>query len=259
HFRGSFNYNFANDFWNSRNPYSAVKAPLLLNELEGNVSGSITKRASLTADAQRNTVANGAIINAVTLDAETPGIHPFLSIYQTPQRFTRFSPRLDYQFNDNNTLIFRYSVTRSDIDGAGIGSFDLLSRGYEYQYLNQTAQATETAVRGSSINETRFQYFRSASQRIAKTAGPAIQVLGSFSGGGSTVGRSFDTENTYELQNYTTISRGAHVWKFGVRLRGYTDDNVSPHNFAGTFTFGGGDAPVLDAGDGPLLDASGKS
>jgi len=258
HFRGTVNYNFANDFWNSRNPYSAEKAPLLLNELEGNASGSINKRASFTVDAQRNTVANGAIVNAVTLDPQTLAIQLFFSIYRTPQKFTRVSPRLDYQLNDNNTLIFRYSVTNADIDGTGIGSFDLISRGYDYQYLNQTVQATETAVLGASINETRFQYFRSASHRIAKTPGPSIQVLGSFSGGGSPVDRSFDAENTYELQNYTTISRRAHVWKFGVRLRGYTDDNVSPHNFNGTFIFGGGDAPVLDANNKPLLDASGQ-
>ena len=258
HFRGSVNYNFANDFWNSRNPYSAVKAPLLLNELEGNASGSINKRASFTVDAQRNTVANGAIVNAVTLDPQTLSIQPFFSIYRTPQRFTRLSPRLDYRLNDNNTLILRYSATNADIDGTGIGSFDLISRGYDYQYLNQTVQATETAVLGASINETRFQYFRSASRRIAKTRSPSIQVLGSFNGGGSTVSRSFDTENTYELQNYTTISHGAHMWKFGIRLRGYTDDNVSPHNFNGTFIFGGGDGPVLDANNKPVLDASGQ-
>jgi len=34
-FRGSIGYNFANDFWNSRNPYAAQKAPLHLNELSG--------------------------------------------------------------------------------------------------------------------------------------------------------------------------------------------------------------------------------
>lgn len=44
--------------------------------------------------------------------------------------------------------MFRYSITRAYIDGAGIGSFDLPSRGYYFQYTNQTAQFTETAVMG---------------------------------------------------------------------------------------------------------------
>jgi hypothetical protein len=63
-------------------------------------------------------------------------------------------------------------VTHSDINGAGIGAFDLVSRGYDYQYTNQTVQLTETAVFGSSINETRFQYFRSAQQRVAQSEAP---------------------------------------------------------------------------------------
>ncbi len=133
--------------------------------------------------------------------------------------------------NDNNTLIFRYSITHSDINGAGIGTFDFPSRGYDYGYLNQTVQVTETAVHGNSINETRFQYFRSATHRLAKSDAPEIEVLGAFNGGGSQLGRSFDTQNFFELQNYTTTVKGAHVFKYGARLRGYTEDNVSPERF----------------------------
>ena len=105
---------------------------------------------------------NGAIVNAITLNPQTLGIQPYFSIYKVPQVLTRASPRIDYRLNDNNTLQIRYSITQSDINGAGIGTFDLPSRGYDYGYLNQTVQATETAVLGNSINETRFQYFRSA-------------------------------------------------------------------------------------------------
>jgi hypothetical protein len=252
HYRGTVQYNYANDFWNSRNPYSVQKAPLLLQEFEGNASGPIGKRASFTVDAQRNMVDNGSIINAVIADPRTLAIQPFFSIFRTPQRFTRVSPRLDYQLNGNNTLIFRYSATKSDINGTGIGGFDLLSRGYEFQYLNQTIQLTETAVLGASINETRFQYFRNANQRTAKTQGPEIQVLGSFVGGGSPLGHSFDTQNSFELQNYATRPSGAHMWKFGVRLRGYLEDSISPQNFNGTFSFGSGYAPILDANFRPV-------
>src|SRR5579871_206248 len=236
-FHGAMYYNFADDIWNSRNPFSAEKAPLLLNELEGEVSGPINQRTSFNFDAQRNMVDNGAIINAVTLDPNSLAIEPYLSIFKVPQRYTRVSPRVDYQLTPTNTLIFRYAFTRSDIAGSGIGGFDLLERGYHNQYTNQTVRAVDTAVFGSSINETRFQYFRNAQQRIADMPGPEIQVLGAFNEGGSNVGRSFDTRNYYELQNYTTIPHKAHVWKFGVRLRRQTDDNISQQNFNGTFTF----------------------
>jgi Carboxypeptidase regulatory-like domain len=251
-FHGTVNYNFATDAWNSRNPYSTIKAPLLLNEFEGDAAGPINKRASFTLDAQRNTVDNGYIINAVTLDPQTLAIQPFFNILRVPQRFTRVSPRVDYQLTPNHTLVFRYSFTDSDINPTGVGGFDLVSRGYDFHYLNQTVQLTETAVLGKALNETRFQYFRAAPQRTAHGTAPEILVLGSFVSGSSPVGQSFDVQNYYELQNYTTMSRGAHILKFGVRLRGQTDDNISPQNFNGTFTFGSGYAPILDANFRPV-------
>ena len=253
-YRGTVDYNFAKDFWNSRNPYSAVKAPLLLNEFEGNIGGPLNKRASFVVEWQRNAVNNGAIVNAVTLDPQTLAINPFFSTYTVPQRFTRLSPRVDYQLNENNTLTFRYTFTHADINGAGIGSFDLAARGYDYRYTNQTAQVTETAVHGSAVNETRFQYFRSAQQRLAFQQASEIAVLGSFNDGGSLQGQAFDTQNYFELQNYTTIAKATHVWKFGVRLRGQTDDNISPFNFNGRSTFSGGLLPVLDSNNQPVVD-----
>jgi hypothetical protein len=236
-YRGTLDYNYANDIWNSRNPYSAEKAPLLLNEFEGNAGGPINGRASFVFDGQRNMVDNGAIVSAIALSPQTLAVQPYFAIHTVPQVLTRASPRIDYRLNDNNTLIVRYSVTKSDINGAGIGTFDLPTRGYDYGYLNQTVQATETAVLGSSINETRFQYFRSAAHRLANSDAPEIQVIGAFNDGGSQFGKSYDTQNNFELQNYTTTVKGAHVWKYGVRLRGNLEGSVSPNDFNGTFIF----------------------
>jgi hypothetical protein len=89
---------------------------------------------------------------------------------------------------------------------------------------------------------------------LPNTSGPALQVLGSFTGGGAVIGNSSDTQNSYELLNYTTIAHGSHSWRFGARMRGATDANVSRQNFAGTFTFGGGLAPELDASNQPVLN-----
>ena len=238
-YHATADYNFANQFWNSRNPYSAVKAPLLLNEFEGGGGGPLGKRASFTVDAQRNMVDNGAVINAVTLDPQSLAIGPYNAIFKVPQRYTRVTPRVDYAINDNNTLTVRYGITQGDINGAGIGSFDLLSRGYHTAFLNQLLQVSETAVLGTAINETRFQYYRNALQQSTLNASPVIQVLGSFSGGGSQLGQSADTQNSFELQNYSSILHGTHAFRFGVRLRGQLDDNVAPVNFNGTYTFGG--------------------
>jgi hypothetical protein len=255
-YRGTVDYNFADDFWNSRNPYSLTKAPLLLNEFEGGGGGPLGKRASFTLDAQRNTVDNGSIVNAVTLDPATLAIQPYSTIYKTPQRFTRASPRVDYALGENHTLSVRYTFTTADINGSGIGTFDLPSRGYDVKYTHQTAQITETSVFGTAVNETRFQFYRGVNHMTAFDDSPALQVLGAFNGNGSNVGHSADTQNSYEFQNITSMIKGAHSIRFGVRLREQSDDNASPNNFNGTFSFGGGLAPADLTGTGPLVPIS---
>jgi len=258
-YRGTAQWNFANDFWNTRNPYSPQKAYFLLNEFEGNAGGPLTKKSSFTIDAQRNMVDNGSITNAVTVNPQTLGLESFAGVLVTPGRYTNVSPRIDYQQGENNTLMFRYGVTHSDVRDNGIGGFDLVSRGYHSQFTNQTVQAADTVLIGRAVNETRFQYYRSATQSIANSTGPTIQVLQSFNDGGANVGHTLDTQNNYELQNYTSIAKGAHSWRFGVRLRGQTDASVSPQNFNGTFTFAGGALePVLNAQNQAVLDSSGQ-
>ena len=68
---GEIAWNFADQVWNSRNPYAAQKAPLLLNESENSASGPLSKRASFTLDLEYHAVNNGAIINALTLNPQT--------------------------------------------------------------------------------------------------------------------------------------------------------------------------------------------
>ena len=247
-FHGSAYYNFGDDVWNSRNPYAEEKAPFLLKEYGGNLSGPINKRASFFLDVRRDSVDNGSIINAVVLDPQTFLASPFTDVFLSPQRRVMVSPRIDYQLNDNNTLSVRYRWSRTDINDAGIGAFNLVSRGYDTQSLRHSVQVTETAVLSTNvINEARFQFFRNGSENVAANLRPAIQVSGSFNGGGAQVGRSLDSQNSYEFQDYMSVNHGKHAWRFGVRERGDTDNNISQQNFGGTFSFSGGLAPVLDA------------
>jgi hypothetical protein len=238
-FHGSVGYNLGTDWWNSRNPYAATKAPFLLQETENSFSGPITKRSSFTLDAERQNVDNGSVTNGYTLDPATLTPEAFSTVLKTPQRHTLVGPHVDYQLNDTNTLSVRYLYTRGDIRDGGIGSFDLISRATHILNTFHTVQGIETSIHGNLVNETRFQYFRQANETTANTIAPVIQVLGAFTGGGATVPHGTDLQNNYELQNYTSVLHGKHFWRFGARLRGQTDHNVSPSNFNGTFTFSG--------------------
>src|SRR2546425_5040648 len=126
-FHGSGFFNFGDDFWNSRNPYAQQKAPFLLREYGGNLSGPIGKRASFFLDLRRDAVDNGAIINGTTLDPATLGIiDPFTDVFRIPQRRFGINPRMDYQLSPNNTLTVRYGLTHVDIPSAGVGGFNFV-------------------------------------------------------------------------------------------------------------------------------------
>lgn len=88
--------------------------------------------------------------------------------------------------------------------------------------------------------------------------GYSIQVLGAFHGGGNPLGRTTDSQNNVEIQNNTSVLHGMHTIRFGLRLRTSAVTNVSPQNYAGTFTFSGGLAPQLDANFQPIPDSSGQ-
>jgi hypothetical protein len=258
-FHGSAGYNFANDFWNSRNAYAAEKAPFHLNEFRGGISGPINSRASFTLDMVREMNDNGNVINAVTLDPQTLVAAPYTGSFLSYLRRTMITPRVDYQLSANHTLSVRYSFNRDDVRNAGVGGFNLVPLGYHNDASGQTVQITETAALGSNkINEMRFQYFRPSTTSQANTPGYALQVLGAFNDGGNPIGHSTDAQNNYELQNYTSILRGAHAFRFGIRLRETTEVNSSPQNYNGTFTFSGNLAPELDANNQPVYDPSGQ-
>ncbi len=258
--RGSVYYNYADDSWNTRNPYAAQKAPFLLNEVGGNISGPLGKRASFTLDARGDFIDDGQIVNGITLDPATLGIvNPFTSTFLKPQRRWSATPRVDFQLNPKNTLTVRYTFNHTNIEGAGIGSFNLPSRGYSNLNETNTLQLTETAVLSPTvINETRFQYFRNANDYVSADSGPAVFVLSAFNGGGAQLGTWINRQTSYEIQNYTSIARSAHTIRFGLRLRGQTTDDNFPQNYGGAFIFGGGTAPVLDAGNRAVIGANGQ-
>jgi hypothetical protein len=258
-FRADLGYNFATDKWNSRNPYAAEKAPFHLQEFRELLSGPLGRRASFNVTLTRELVDNGNVVNAVTLDPRTLAPVTFTGTPLAQLRRTGATPRVDYQLSAKHTLTARYSYSRDIVRNAGVGSFNLVERGYHNDARSQTVQITETAVLNASVvNEIRFQYFRPTTISQANTPGYAIQVLDAFNGGGSPVGHSTTTQNNYEVQNYTSILHHAHTWRFGVRVRGTTQTSVSPQNYNGTFTFSGGVAPELDANHQPVVDSSGQ-
>jgi hypothetical protein len=247
-FHGQASLNFSNQSLNSRNPFAISREPYRFLLYGGSISGPvIEKRASFFFDIERRDINDNSIINATILDSSlSPARLGFAVV--TPQHRTTFSPRFDYQLNQKNTLVARYTYLHQSQQNAGVGNFSLLSRAYSTASTDQSLQLTETAVLSQRVlNETRFQYSRRNYQQRGDDTQPVINVLDAFIGGGVSVGQASTDEDRFELQNYTTSVRGRQTFKAGVRLRHVSIKDNLPSNFGGTYTFAGGLAPLLDA------------
>jgi hypothetical protein len=258
-FHGQALLHFNNEKLNTRNPFASERAPYRALLFGGTLSGPLAaKRSSFFLNFERRAIDDNSIIAATVLDPALNVISLGLAA-PLPRRRTTFSPRLDYQLNKNNTLTARYNFLRSATENAGVGNFSLPSRAYNTLSSEHTVQLSETAVLNErTVNETRFQFIRRRAEQRGDNTVPTVNVLESFVGGGSQVGFSFSDEDRWELQNYTTFALGRHTLRAGVRLRGVRINDVSPSNFGGTFTFGGGTAPQLDANNLIVRDANGN-
>jgi hypothetical protein len=246
--RGQAFMNFNDESLNSRNPFAQNRPSSQVRFYGGNLSGPIKKKkASFFLELSRREADDNAVINARVLDPSF-NIVPFQQAILTPVRRTGGSVRFDYAINDKNTLIGRYSLNRSENPIVGLSDITLPSRASSSRNTDQNIQITETAIISPTVvNETRFQFSAGRRDQEGDNSIPGIAASPDFIGGGSQVGLSFSHDNRWELQNFTTWTRGKHAFKAGGRLRGVTINDRSESNFGGLFTFTNTPA-VVDSG-----------
>lgn len=225
--------------FNSPNPFAGAHQPGYdSTQFSGTIGGPINKKSSFFLDAQRRNINDLSAVNAFTLDPTTFAEVPLVQAVPNLRHRTNITPRIDYQLSKNNTLTARYQYYRNTENNDGVGQFNLVSQAYNSESTEHTLQISDTQIFGAKIvNETRFQYLRELSNQLAVSNTPALNVLGSFDGGGNSQGNILDHQDHYELQNYTSIIHGNHTVKFGARLRGIRDANSQTSGFNGTFTF----------------------
>jgi hypothetical protein len=244
-------FNASNAVFNSRNPFASNKPEYFNRQYGGGLSGPINKKASFFLDYNERDITNNAITNAVYLNPATLLPVRINTAVVTPQMNRTITPRLDYQLNSNNTLTVRMEERMSYFNNAGLGGYHLpppyAEQAYDTSGDAQNLMITETAILNPRAeNETRFQYYRNWTQSIGNDI-PTVNVANSFITGGNGIADTFDRTHHYELQNYTSLTRGVHTIRFGVRVRRDSDQNNNPQGFNGQFIFLGGEEPELDS------------
>jgi len=236
-FHGQFFASGNASAFNSRDPFATQVPPYHSEFFDGNIGGPLSKKASFFFDGERRNIQGASVVSAVILDPNFNPI-PFSQAVLTPRIRTEITPRLDYQVTTSNTLTVRYQFWQNKVTNSGIGQFSLPSLGYNSGSTEHTLQVSDSQALGDrAVNETRFRYRHESDNTTPLSLQPMINVLGAFQAGGNSQGKSADTTNRYELQNYTGMTLGKHSLRFGARLRDVDESDQSTANFNGTFTF----------------------
>ncbi len=245
--------------FNTRNPFAAEEPGYHSEFYNGNIGGPISKKASFFFNMFRRDINDVNVVSALDPNPDLTGPVPYSQAVLNPRMRMNLSPRVDYQLSSKNVLTVRYQLWQNNETKDGIGQFSLPSQAYNSNGTEHTLQVSDTQVISErTVNQTRFQYLhensnQAPSQNLQYTPGaqpagcllllPAceVSVLGAFSEGGNSMGKIIDTQDHYELQNYTSISLGKNFIRFGGRLRDVDESNSSIQNANGIFTF-----PSLD-------------
>jgi len=223
--------------FNTRNPF-ATDIPGYHSEMfNGNVGGPINKKTSFYIDGQRRDIEDTGIVNATVLDPNL-NLTTLVEAVPTPQTQTNFSPRIDTQFGNNNTLTVRYSLWQNSENNNNVGQFNLPSAAYNSTERYQSIQLSDAQViNEKAVTEVRFRYFRDDEHQNPANSLPTVSVLGAFVSGASNAGAIDTSSNAYELQDYTSVTLKKNFLKFGARFRDNQESASSNANFFGTFTF----------------------
>lgn len=233
---------------NARDPFSLSRASIGKQRYGFDLSGPVHKVGSdFALSLERRTIDNFAVVNAVALDTAAEPVAIIRNI-PTPQTLWVSSARLDWQLTPHNTLMVGFSGYENQLSNVGVGGTTLSEGGYSDHLSDNTVRlAWVTTASASLMHELRASIRLYWDNTTPNALTPQVQVSGSFTGGGSSVGNQAIHQIRSEINDDAVIVRGKHTLKIGTQIFLDWDRRRLPTYFNGAYIFGGGTAPALDA------------
>ena len=237
---------------NARDPFSTSKAAIGKQRYGFELTGPIREKGSdFSLTLEHRAINEFAAVDATTLDSHFNPVETFQNVPQ-PQALWEGLARVDWQLGPKNTLIGSYSANVNSQQNLGVGGTSLAETGYDSeQYEHMLRLSNVTTVSAKAMHESRVSLKWDGFTYGPKLATPQVSVAGAFTSGGFSLGAERVREFNVEFDDDAILTPKNHTIKFGTQLMVYHDHQLLPENFNGSYTFGGGIAPVLDANGNP--------
>ena len=251
-FHGALFLTNGSPFENARDPFSTSPEAIGKQRYGFELTGPVRKTGSdFALTLEHRSIDNYAVVDAFTLN-NTGALVPSNASVPDPQRLWLGTGRLDWQLGAKNTFITTYSANVNSLQNVGVGGETLQQAGYNQEKYEHMFRVSDiTTISPHWMYEARVSLRWDGSTEAPTSTGTQVQVAGAFTGGGSTYGAFQQHELNVEWDDDAIVTTKAHTIKFGSQMMIYREHEQEPTNFNGTYTFGGGAAPVLDANSNP--------
>lgn len=252
-FHGALFATNGSSWMNANNPFSVSKGALGKQRYGFELSGPVRKQGSdFAMTLEHRSISDTAVVDTVTLDTGGNQVST-LATLPAPQSLWLATARVGWQLGEKNTVTAAYSANTNHLQNVGVGGTALAETGYTSDTYEHVLKLSDiTLFSAKLMHEARFSLDWSGEDDSPQSTAPQIQVAGAFTGGGASIGAQRLHNLVTEVDDDVVISLDKHLIKAGVQFRNTNVSDQLTTNFNGSYTFGGGTAPVLDAQGNPV-------
>jgi hypothetical protein len=251
-FHGALFATNSSAWMNARDPFSVSRASIGKQRYGFELTGPIHKDGSdFLLNLEHRSIDNFAAVNAIGIDAAGTQT-PIQQNVPSPQRLWIGMAKVDWQLGPKNTFMASFGVWHKHQENVGAGGTTLSEAAYDSEAYDHNVHLTDiTTISSKIMHEARLGIEFDGTDQTPNSSAPQLQVSGAFTSGGNTSGAKRDHEIDVEYNDDAILSFSKHLIKFGSQFEFLRERFRYFNNFNGTWTFGGGSAPVLDASHNP--------
>ncbi len=247
-FHGSLFTTNSSQWMNARDPFSDAPASIGKQRYGFTLNGPVRKQGSnFSLALEHRAIDEFAVVNAVTLDSGGNQVSTIANV-PVPQLLWIGSGRVDAQLGPKNIAFVSYSANVNHLANVGAGGTSLLETGYDSNHYDHILRVSDTTtISPNLLHESRVSIDFRGEIDSPNSNAPQVEVAGAFTAGGADIGPQRIRQVRTEWDDDFILSKGRHSLKAGLQLFDYVEHQTLTDNFNGSYIFGGGTAPVLDA------------